>query len=125
MSVLPAYNDTPTAHKFYYGLKALVGACFWKSIPLKVDYEMFVTIWLVLSSCPMNTSCTSPKLSASMNNESFVEPTNIFLFQAFYQYINGVYTTNFPAKPAIKFDYTNNCINNPKTRKSSHLPLIR
>ncbi|KAK8542005.1 hypothetical protein V6N12_014616 [Hibiscus sabdariffa] len=128
MPALPAYNDTPTAHKFYSSLKALVGARFWDPVPLKVDYEMFVTIGLALSPCPANTSCTGPKLSASMNNESFVEPTSISLLQAFYQHVNGVYTTNFPAKPAVKFDYTNNSINNnlpklfaPKSTKVTQL----
>ncbi|KAK8621151.1 hypothetical protein V6N13_067592 [Hibiscus sabdariffa] len=112
MPALPAFNDTPMAHKFFTGLKGLVGGPFWDPVPLKVDHEMFVTIGLALEPCPTNTSCKGPKHSASMNNESFVEPTGLSLLQAFYYNVNGIYTTDFPAKPAIKFDYTNDDINN-------------
>ncbi|KAK8651166.1 hypothetical protein V6N13_140779 [Hibiscus sabdariffa] len=112
MPALPAFNDTPMAHKFYTDLKGLVGGPFWNSVPLKVDYEMFVTIGLALEPCPMKTRCKAPKFSASMNNESFVKHTSLSLLQAFYYNINGVYITDFPAKPAIEFDYTNNAINN-------------
>ncbi|KAK8562045.1 hypothetical protein V6N13_148820 [Hibiscus sabdariffa] len=73
MSAFPTYNDTPTLHKFYSSLKALVGVRFWEPIPIKVDYEMSVTIGLALSPCPANTSYTDPKLSAIMNSESFVQ----------------------------------------------------
>ncbi|GMJ12144.1 laccase 7 [Hibiscus trionum] len=117
MPALPAFNDTPTAHKFYSSLKGSVGARFWDPVPLKVDHKMFVTIGLALAPCPANTSCTGPKLSASMNNESFVEPTSISLLQAFYNNVNGVFTADFPSKPAIEFDYTNNSIN-------SNLPML-
>ncbi|KAE8684786.1 Laccase-5 [Hibiscus syriacus] len=128
MPDLPAFNDTPTAIKFHTSLKALVGALFWVPVPLKVDHEMFVTIGLAFAPCPANTSCSGPKLSASMNNESFVEPTSVSLGQAFYHNVKGVYTTDFPIKPPIKFDYANDTVNNnlpmlfaPKSTKITEL----
>ncbi|KAE8678553.1 Laccase-7 [Hibiscus syriacus] len=111
MPTLPAFNDTPVAHKFFTGLKGLVGGPFWDLVPLKVDHEMFVTIGLAFEPCPANTSCQVSKLSASMNNESFVKPTSLSLLQAFYHNVNGFYTTDFPAKPPIEFDYTNDTVN--------------
>ncbi|MBA0607194.1 hypothetical protein Godav_019535 [Gossypium davidsonii] len=112
MPVLPDFNDTPTAHKFYSNLTGLVGGPHWEPVPLKVDHEMLVTIGLGLEPCPANTSCKGPKLSASMNNVSFVRPTSLSMLQAFFFNVDGVYTTDFPAKPTIEFDYTNASINN-------------
>ncbi|KAK8651167.1 hypothetical protein V6N13_140780 [Hibiscus sabdariffa] len=127
MPALPGFYDTPMANKFYNDLKGLVGGPFWNPVPLKVDYEMFITIGLALEACPANNGCKAPKLSASMNNESFVKPTSFSLLQAFYYNINGFYTTDFPSKPAIEFNYTNDAINKlpiqfaPKSTKITKL----
>ncbi|XP_022743596.1 laccase-7-like [Durio zibethinus] len=113
MPALPAFNDTPTANKFYTNITGLVGGPHWEPVPRKVDHKMFVTIGLGLQVCPANSTCQGPKLSASMNNKSFVLPTSLSLLQAFFfNASTGVYTTDFPAEPLIKFDYTNASINN-------------
>ncbi|XP_021288985.1 laccase-7-like [Herrania umbratica] len=121
MPALPAFNDTPTAHKFYSNITSLIGGPHWVPVPRTVDYKMFVTIGLGLEVCPANTTCQGPingtKLSASMNNESFVLPTSLSMLQAFFFNVGGVYTTDFPAKPPIQFDYTNSSVNN-------NLPLL-
>ncbi|GMJ03163.1 laccase 7 [Hibiscus trionum] len=121
MPVLPAFNDTPTAHKFYSNLTSLVHGPHWDPVPLKVDHKMFVTIGLALQVCPSNTTCQGPingtKLSAAMNNASFVSPTGLSMLQAFFFKVGGVYTTDFPAKPPVQLDYTNASINN-------NLPLL-
>ncbi|OMO97395.1 Multicopper oxidase, type 1 [Corchorus olitorius] len=125
MPTLPAFNDTPTAHKFYTNLTGLVGAPHWNPVPLKVDYNMFVTIGLGLEVCPPNvpnTTCQGPipgisRFAASMNNESFVLPTSLSMLQAHFFNVGGVFTTDFPANPLIQFDYTNASIN-------SNLPLL-
>ncbi|KAK8613161.1 hypothetical protein V6N13_100934 [Hibiscus sabdariffa] len=116
MPVLPLFNDTPTAHKFFTNLTSLVSSRFWDPVPLKVDREMFVTVGMSVEACPPNTTCLGPfkgtRLSANLNNESFVSPTGLSMLQAFYFNVGGVYTTDFPAKPLIEFDYTNLAINN-------------
>ena len=112
MPALPEFNDTPTAHKFFTNITGLVGGPHWDPVPRKVDHKMFVTIGLGLEVCPANTTCQGPKLSASMNNESFVLPSSLSMLQAFFFNVGGVYTTDFPAKPPIQFDYTNASINN-------------
>ncbi|KAK6231308.1 hypothetical protein SCA6_001381 [Theobroma cacao] len=121
MPALPAFNDTPTAHKFYSNITSLMGGPHWDPVPRTVDYKMFVTIGLAVDVCPANTTCQGPingtKLSASMNNESFVLPTSLSMLQAFFFNVGGVYTTDFPAKPPIQFDYTNASVNN-------NLPLL-
>lgn len=112
MPVLPAFNDTPTAHKFYSNLTGLVTGQFWIPVPRIVDEHMFITVGLGLTACgqPGNASCAGPfgqRLGASMNNASFQLPNTISMLQAFFQNVGGVYTTDFPNQPPLIFDYTN------------------
>ncbi|KAM0053781.1 putative laccase [Helianthus debilis subsp. tardiflorus] len=44
---------------------------------------------------------------ASMNNNSFVLPTRMSLLEAYFRNVSGVYTTDFPDRPPVVFDYTN------------------
>ena len=116
MPVLPASNDTLTAHKFYSNLTGLAGGPHWVPVPRQVDEHMFITFGINLAPCGSNVTgnatCQGPlnaKLSASMNNVSFVLPSTskLSMLQAFFFDVGGVYTTDFPNKPPVKFDYTN------------------
>ncbi|KAL7248439.1 hypothetical protein ACSBR2_003214 [Camellia fascicularis] len=110
MSVLPAFDDTPTAYKFSTSLSALINAPHWVPVPLKVDEHMFVTISLGLIPCERNTTCAGPldqRLAASMNNASFQFPTKLSMLQAFFNNVDGIYTTDFPDQPPLVFNYTN------------------
>ncbi|OVA17721.1 Multicopper oxidase [Macleaya cordata] len=115
MPVLPAFNDTPTAHKFYTNLTGLKTGPFWVPVPRNVDEKMFITFGLGVSICgPNNATCpNSPfgptlRFSASMNNHSFVLPTRMSLLEAFFSNVSGIYTEDFPDNPPFVFDYTNN-----------------
>ncbi|PON90174.1 Laccase [Trema orientale] len=109
-AVLPAFNDTPTAHKFFTNLTGLVGGPHWVPVPLRVDKHMFITVGLNLDFCKSgNATCPGPfgqRFSASMSNQSFVFPHTLSMLQAFHFGVNGIYTTDFPAAPPV-FDYTN------------------
>lgn len=112
MPVLPAFNDTPTAHKFFSNLTGLVTGPFWAPVPRVVDEHMFVTVGLGLVACggPGNTSCPGPlgqRLAASMNNASFQFPNKLSMLEAFFNNVSGIYTTDFPNNPPLRFDYTN------------------
>ncbi|KAI3474700.1 hypothetical protein Pfo_029885, partial [Paulownia fortunei] len=112
MPVLPAFNDTPTAHKFFSNLTGLVTSPFWTPVPRQIDEHMFVTVGLGLSACdaPGNASCQGlfgQKLAASMNNASFQFPTKLSMLEAFFRNVGGIYTTDFPNTPPLQFDYTN------------------
>ncbi|XP_050210495.1 laccase-12-like [Mercurialis annua] len=110
MPPLPAFNDTPTVTAFNNRLKSPRKV----DVPMKIDHNLFFTIGLGLNNCPKNfrpRRCQGPngtRFTASMNNVSFVLPTNFSLLQAARQNIPGVFTTDFPAKPPVKFDYTGN-----------------
>ncbi|KAI3423294.1 uncharacterized protein J3R85_011138 [Psidium guajava] len=112
MPILPVFNDTPTAHKFNSNLTALVGAPHYVPVPRRVDHHMLVTVGLGLAPCgkPGNNSCGGPngqRFSASMNNASFQFPTRLSILQAHFFNVPGIYTTDFPNKPPVAFDYTN------------------
>ncbi|CAN6724025.1 unnamed protein product [Malus baccata var. baccata] len=90
MPPMPNPYDKPLAHKF-------------------VDEHMFMTIDVNLEMCPKNAKCQglfNNQLSASMNNKSFVFPSNTSMLEALFHNVSGVYTRNFPDEPPVKFDYT-------------------
>ncbi|XP_031399176.1 laccase-7-like [Punica granatum] len=110
MPVLPPLNDTATAHKLNSNLTSLIGAPHWVPVPRDVDEHMYVTVGLGLEPCEKNRTCggqNGQKFSASMNNHSFQFPTKLSMLEAFFFNVKGIYTTDFPNKPPVKFDYTN------------------
>ncbi|XP_047328827.1 laccase-12-like [Impatiens glandulifera] len=108
---LPKFNDTRIATKFTTTLRSPRKA----PVPTDIDENLFITAGLGLNKCPSGSnaskSCQGPngtRFTASMNNVSFILPSKVSLLQAFDQGIGGVYTTDFPPNPPLKFDYTGN-----------------
>ncbi|OAY69021.1 Laccase-3 [Ananas comosus] len=102
---LPVYNDTATATAFAAGLKSISKV----KIPEPVDEHLFFTVGLGLFDCHPGQQCGGPKgtrLGASINNVSFVFPSDYSILQAHRQGVPGVFTTDFPANPQVQFDYT-------------------
>ncbi|CAN4095049.1 unnamed protein product [Withania somnifera] len=83
---LPAYNDTATATAFTTKFRSA------RKVAPSVNFQG-----------PNGT-----RFAASMNNVSFVLISNFSLLQAHHQGIPGVISTDFPAVPPVKFDYTGN-----------------
>lgn len=110
MPPLPAYNDTATATAFTTSFRSPRKVM----VPTEIDDSLFITAGLGINQCPPKTrarNCQGPngtRFTASMNNVSFVLPSNFSLLQAHQQRVPGVFTTDFPAKPPVKFDYTGN-----------------
>ncbi|KAF9596770.1 hypothetical protein IFM89_013317 [Coptis chinensis] len=121
MPVLPAFDDTITAHKFFSNLTSLTTGPHWLPCPVKVDNQMFVTVGLGLADCGANATCSSTfppyRFAASMNNVSFEFPSRLSLLEAFHSGVGGIYTEDFPDRPPIQFNYTD-------TRLSSNIPLM-
>ncbi|KAK6234406.1 hypothetical protein QUC31_006812 [Theobroma cacao] len=110
MPSLPAYNDTNTVTAFSRSFRSPQKV----EVPTDIDESLFFTVGLGLNNCPPNfhkSRCQGPngtRFTASMNNVSFVLPGNFSLLQAHQQGIPGVFTTDFPGTPPMKFDYTGN-----------------
>ncbi|KAK3018967.1 hypothetical protein RJ639_003386 [Escallonia herrerae] len=132
LPALPAFNDTPTAHKFFSNLTGLVHGPFWAPVPRKIDEHMFVTVGLGLLACGGNATCGGPlgqRLAASMNNASFQFPTKLSMLEAFFNNVDGIYTADFPDQPPLMFDYTNpnNSFNQSiiMTKKSTSVKKVK
>lgn len=110
MPTMPAFNDTPTVTAFTTSFRSPRKV----EVPTKIDHNLFFTVGLGLNRCPRGArarNCQGPngtRFTASMNNASFVLPKNFSVLQAHQQGIPGVFTTDFPANPPVKFDYTGN-----------------
>lgn len=107
--MLPKFNDTTFAMNFNKKIRSLANAKFPANVPRTVDKHFFFTVGLGIIQCQKNQKCQGPnntRVAASINNVSFVQP-NIALLQAhFFNKSKGVYTTDFPANPPTKFNYT-------------------
>ncbi|KAG0463347.1 hypothetical protein HPP92_019416 [Vanilla planifolia] len=111
LPMLPNFNDTPTAHRFYSGLTSLARPGS-QAVPLVIDEHMFVTIGLALAPCGSNQPlCRGQALAAAMNNVSFRFPTTKSLLEAHFRNIPGLYTADFPDHPPLFFDFTNGGVN--------------
>lgn len=111
MPDLPSFYDTPSAHRFFSNLTGLVRPGD-PTVPLSVDKRLFITVGLGFADClPSQTLCNASQgqlsLAASMNNASFLPPSSMSLLEAHFRSVHGIYTTDFPEKPPILFDYTN------------------
>ncbi|GKA21269.1 laccase 12 [Tanacetum coccineum] len=110
MPTLPAFNDTKTVTAFTTKFRSLGKP----EVPKKIDEHLHITVGLGINKCPPNfkaSQCQAPnrtRFTASMNNVSFVLPSNFSLLQAHHHRLSGVFTTDFPSKPPVKFDYTGN-----------------
>ncbi|GAB4833833.1 Laccase-17 [Ancistrocladus abbreviatus] len=107
---LPKFNDTSFAANFVKKLRSLANAKFPANVPKKVDRHFFFTVGLGILQCSQNQTCQGPnntKVAAAINNISFAQP-NIALLQAYFGRVNGVFTSDFPANPPFKFNYTGN-----------------
>lgn len=86
---LPSILDTAAAAKFTSMLRSLGSKQYPVSVPKNITERILMTLavnQLPASTCPNNT-CLNPRgtrLSASMNNISFVAPT-IDILQAYYK----------------------------------------
>ncbi|XP_043694771.1 laccase-7-like [Telopea speciosissima] len=121
MPILPAFNDTPTAYKFYSNLTSLQGGPHWVHMPQQCEEQMFVTEGLGLIPCESHATCAGPngsyRFAASLNNVSFQLPSTLSLLQAFYFNVSEIFTADFPDQPPVEFDYTN-------TNISLSVPLV-
>jgi laccase len=97
MPALPAFNDTATVTRFSNSFRSLTKV----EVPAVIDENLFFTIGVGLKEGPNGT-----RFTASMNNVSFVLPSKMSILQAFEKRVPGVFTTDFPANPPLKFDYT-------------------
>ncbi|XP_043703108.1 laccase-17-like [Telopea speciosissima] len=112
---LPNITDTSFVVNFTSRLRSLATSQFPVKVPQKVDKSFFFTVGMGTSPCPINQTCQGPngaKLSSGLNNISFVLPSVAILQAHYFGQSKGVYTTDFPTKAPIPFNYTGTPPNN-------------
>ncbi|XP_002971503.2 laccase-13 [Selaginella moellendorffii] len=124
---LPFFNDTKPVTAFNNKLRKLATPEDPIAVPQTVDQHLFFTVGLAVENCPpgaSNKTCQGPnggRFAASVNNITFTVPTTAIL-QAHYFNTPGVYSTDFPFSPLVKFNYTGpslknlNSINGTRTK---------
>ncbi|XP_023539539.1 laccase-17-like [Cucurbita pepo subsp. pepo] len=124
---LPAINDTNFVANFSRKFRSLANAKFPANVPQTVDRKFFFTVGLGTAPCPKNVTCQGPngtKFAASVNNVSFALPKTAILQAYFSRRTNGVYRTNFPAKPVFPFNYTGVPLNNTFVSNSTSVVVL-
>lgn len=124
---LPSINDTSFAVNFTRKFRSLASVKYPANVPQIVDRKFFFTVGLGSNPCPKNTTCQGPngtKFSASVNNVSFVLPSTAILQSYFFGQNNGVYTTDFPVKPPMPFNYTGTPPNNTNVSNGTRTVLL-
>ncbi|CAN1770012.1 LAC17 [Linum perenne] len=123
---VPLFNDSSFAMSFSRKLRSLATAKFPAKVPMKVDRRFFFTVGLGLLPCTKSqTACqNNTRIAASINNVSFVQPTTALLQAHFFNNSKGVYTTDFPANPPVKFNYTGTPPNNSLTTTGTKVVVL-
>nr|QCZ35176.1 laccase 9 [Salvia miltiorrhiza] len=101
----PPQNATPIAAAFTQSLRGLNSAAYPSRVPLRIDHSLLFTIGLGLADCPGCANSLRLRVVADINNVTFVMP-RIALLNAHFFGIGGVFTDDFPARPAAPYDYT-------------------
>ncbi|XP_030521755.1 laccase-4-like [Rhodamnia argentea] len=101
----PPQNATAVANKFINALRSLNSRKYPALVPKTIDHHLFFTIGLGVNPCPTCTAANGSRAVGVVNNITFVMPT-IALLQAHFFNISGVFTTDFPGNPPMRFNYT-------------------
>ncbi|KAK6237501.1 hypothetical protein QUC31_002970 [Theobroma cacao] len=116
--ILPNANDTESVQAFADQVKSLYPNQHWSPIdvPLKIDKSLFFAIGLNVFSCNSSDAdrCQGPNggiFAASVNNITFRRP-RVSLLNAYYNNLEGYYSTDFPDKPEKMYDFANEAPNN-------------
>ncbi|MBA0581501.1 hypothetical protein Gorai_023678, partial [Gossypium raimondii] len=125
---LPQINDTQFVSNFTMKFRSLANDEFPANVPKTVDKRFFFTVGLGTSPCPKNTTCQGPtnstKFAASVNNVSFTLPSVAILQAYYFGQSNGVYTTDFPVEPMVRFNYTGIAPNNTNVMNGTRTVVL-
>ncbi|KAJ4951036.1 hypothetical protein NE237_027868 [Protea cynaroides] len=124
---LPEITDTDSATIYTKRLRSLASKEHPVDVPKSFDTRIYTTISVNTLPC-VNSSCDGPngnRLSASMNNISFGDPS-IDILLAYYKKIKGVYGTDFPNEPPYYFNFTSDdlSINNSTTLVGTKVKVL-
>ncbi|CAN4116064.1 unnamed protein product [Withania somnifera] len=124
---LPNMTSTSFVTNFTKKFRSLASTRFPANVPQSVDKRFLFAVGLGSSPCPINMTCQGPngtKFAASVNNISFALPTTALLQSHYFGQSNGIYTTDFPARPLKPFNYTGTPPNNTLVTNATELVVL-
>ncbi|XP_031398796.1 putative laccase-9 isoform X3 [Punica granatum] len=105
---LPEAKDVEAAMRFTGLIRSLADEDYPISVPLNVTMKMFIVVSMNYL-CRNRTYCDDPTahkiIASSMNNISWANPT-VDVLEAYYGNISGYYTTDFPDRPLVMYNFT-------------------
>ncbi|KAL8491418.1 hypothetical protein ACS0TY_023156 [Phlomoides rotata] len=109
LPTLPEINDTASSVNFTNQLRSLANKKYPIDVPLNVTDTLFFTLSINLRPCEANNPCDGPfseRFRASVNNVTLLLPRTDIL-GAYYRGVDaGVYETDFPDNPPLRYNYT-------------------
>ncbi|KAD3068227.1 hypothetical protein R6Q59_023196 [Mikania micrantha] len=125
---LPPINATGYVANWTNQLRSLANSQFPATVPQTIQRRFFFTVGLGTNPCPKNQTCQGPtnatKFAASVNNVSFVMPTTALLQAHYFRQWKGVYTTDFPNNPLVRFNYTGTPPNNTMVTNGTRMAVL-
>ncbi|KAI0502110.1 hypothetical protein KFK09_017056 [Dendrobium nobile] len=115
---VPPRNATSIATSFATSLLSLNSKKYPANVPQEVDHSLLFTIGLGINPC--STCVNGSRIVAAINNVSFVMPETALLEAHFFNK-QGVFTTDFPGKPLVPFNYTGSGPTNLQTTNGTRL----
>ncbi|KAJ3705840.1 hypothetical protein LUZ61_009545 [Rhynchospora tenuis] len=111
---LPNFDNASAATVFTAGLRSLASSDHPVDVPQTVDMSMYVTLAVNKRQFPIGLcpGLTSERFAASLNNASFQNP-QISILDAYYSSVPGIYSSDFPDKPPVFYNFTNAELINP------------
>ncbi|KAL1540547.1 laccase [Salvia divinorum] len=107
LPLLPESNNTLASADFTRKFKTLSLKNRPINVPTNPSTKLFFTLSMNTLPCP-NATCLGPfgdRFSTSINNLTFDQP-KISILEAYYKGTNGVYSGDFPSRPPLAFNYT-------------------
>lgn len=123
----PKINDSAAVFTGMSLMKSLNSQAYPANVPQKVDRNLFFALELNMEACKRGQTCNAPnntRFQASINNVTFQVPQTSIL-QAYYDNIQGVFSTDFPDNPPSPFNYTGNVMSNLQSNFGTRVSVLK
>ncbi|CAA0842049.1 Laccase-14 [Striga hermonthica] len=112
LPTLPEIRDERAVTRFVSQFRGMPTRGHPMDVPKTVNTVLLFTLSVNTIPCPGNETCgeaLGARLGASINNITFVQP-RISILEAYYNRVRGVYGDDFPSRPPLVFNYTQEMI---------------
>eukprot|EP00252_Welwitschia_mirabilis_P005125 TRINITY_DN1554_c0_g1_i1.p1 TRINITY_DN1554_c0_g1~~TRINITY_DN1554_c0_g1_i1.p1 ORF type:complete len:405 (+),score=-2.77 TRINITY_DN1554_c0_g1_i1:768-1982(+) len=128
LAALPEAHDELKGEHFFRSLRSLDSAEYPSTVPQDpMDENLLYVEMPGLIPCDPNITCggiAGERIFAAINNVSFDLP-EVSILEAYYFGVPGVFATDFPDAPAVKFNYTDTSTDVLPTEVATKVKLLK